>query len=136
MKPFRIALLAVMVHFLLLFGLLSWTYVSTGRSLSAINWSAFAPLGVLYALLVGTTGWMMGALVNGLLVYPKNRARNYGISQFNTGIIFFALVVWFSWSTGTFGNAPRAHRYVSLGRIWADSDTVCTVISTQGFYAF
>src|ERR1700722_11019015 len=102
MKPIQIALVAVLGNLLVLFGMLALANMQNPNHLANINWWAFGPIDVLYALLVATVGWLAGSLLNGLLVYPKKRTRNYAVSQVNIGLLCLLLLMYFSYATGSF----------------------------------
>ena len=140
MKPFKIALIAVLANLILLLALLSSTTIQNLNHLADINWFAFGPIDLLYAIIVASIGWLMGSFVNGLLVYPKRRSRNYWISQINIGIIFFLLAVYFSWSTGSFETEHHHTKhnpgYVDITKPWSDSSSIYRNVVNRGLHAF
>jgi len=140
MKPFYIALIAFVANLILLFGILACANVPHLERLADINWMAFGPIDFVYALLVAALGWLMGSVVNGLLVYPKKRIRNYSVSQINTGVVFLLLVLYFCWSTGSFSYSSNRyssrHSRTDMVRTWSDSDSLYQNVVSRGFRAF
>jgi hypothetical protein len=140
MKAIKIALIAILANLLLLLGLLVGTNIQNPHHLGNINWIAFGPIDLLYAIMVAALGWLMGSLVNGLLVYPERRTRNYSVSQLNTGILCFLVVLYFAWSTGSFGkdnSHPRQdHGYVDMSKTWSNSDVLYQNVVNRGLHAF
>ncbi len=98
MKPFSIALIATSANLLLVSGILILTDVRITENPGSTNWIALVAIGLAYALLVAAIGWLMGSMVNGLLVYPKRKTRNLAISQLNIGLIFLVAILAFWWT--------------------------------------
>lgn len=60
------------------------------------TWDFTLALGLfvfLYAPFVSGLGWVVGSLINGALVYPKNARRNYKKSYWWTGSIIYAFIL-------------------------------------------
>ena len=140
MKPFTIALIAFFANLILLLGLLVSANIQNPAHLTELDWVAFAATDVLYSLLVAGAGRLMGGFVNGLLVYPRKRVRNYIVSQLNTGIVCFLLVCFFSWSTGSFekdnSHFRYNHEFVHITITCPGSDSLYKNVVNRGFHAF
>ena len=132
MKTFNIMLLSALGNLLLIFGVLVAINIPELSRLSQTNWLTFAPLAILYAVLVALIGLGLGSLVNGLLVYPKKRWRNMRMSEVNAGIVFLLLIVYFAWATGSFSQTPSKTKSQS----WMHTDLLYRDISERGFKAF
>ena len=136
MKPFKIALVAILINLILLLGVLLVANLQNPDHLSNINWLAFVPVALGYAVLVAVLGWLWGSLVNGLLVYPKKRTRNLTMSQLGMGLLFLAGLLYFSWSTGSFtrdDHGPRQMRgHVGL----SDPNALYRDVADHGLHAF
>src|ERR1700744_5776276 len=132
MKTFNIMLLSTLGNLLLIFGVLVAINMPDMSRFSQTNWLTFAPLAVLYAVLVALIGLGLGSLVNGLLVYPKKRWRNLRMREINAGIICLLLVLYFAWATGSFHSASSKTRPQS----WMHADLLYRDISERGFKAF
>ncbi|WP_133997312.1 Asp23/Gls24 family envelope stress response protein [Dinghuibacter silviterrae] len=136
MKTFNILLLAVLCNALLIFGILVAINIPDLDRLSQTNWLTFAPIAVVYAIVVALLGLLMGSVVNGLLVYPKKRWRNFRISQLNVGLFFLVLVLYFAWATGSFGNSNNDPSKKHVSQSWMHGDLLYKDISERGFKAF
>lgn len=137
MKTFTIVLLAILANLLLFIGILVLSNVQNLDHLSAVNWLTFGPIAVLYAIFVGLSGLLMGSIVNGLLVYPKHRFRNYSVSEINVGLVCLLGVIYFAWATGSFNDLPVNHHLAPVvAHNWFHSDLLVKDISERGFRAF
>jgi hypothetical protein len=132
MKTFNIMLLSILGNLLLIFGVLISINIPNLSRLSQTNWLTFAPLAVVYAVLVALIGLGLGSLVNGLLVYPKKRWRNVRMSEVNAGLFFLLLVLYFAWATGSFHDGSG----MTHPQSWMHTDLLYRDISEKGFKAF
>ncbi len=113
MKSFKISLWAVALNFFLFLVLLVTTTFPNLQHLEDVNWIGFGIFDLACALLITGVGWLVGGLVNGLLVYPKNKMRNFSNSQLTTALFFLLAVGFFLWYSGVY---DRANGYGRLNK--------------------
>jgi hypothetical protein len=98
MKAFKIFLIAAAINFLCMLGFL--LAINYGR-INQEFVERVSLFSLAYSLIPSGLGWLLGAIVNGLLVYPKKKQGNYIRSQVVGSILLFMAITFIAgyWDT-------------------------------------